>query len=168
MKYLGGKDKRPRKSAAGYNLTNIMVGSEGTLGIITRATVKLHAQPEAIAAAVVNFPDIKSAVDTVVMTLQCSMPMARLELLDEVAVQACNQYSNLSLAEKPTLFLEFHSTETGLEYQTSTVNDIAKDFGGSDFDFAIKQEDRNKLWTARHKLYYAGLSMRAGIIYSLG
>lgn len=160
--HTGGKGKRPRKSAAGYNLTNIMVGSEGTLGIITKATIKLHAQPEAIAAAVVNFPDIKSAVDTVVTTLQCSMPMARLELLDEIAVKACNSYSNLTLAEKPTLFLEFHSSEAGLNYQTSTVNDIAKDFGGSDFEFAIQQEDRNKLWTARHKLYYAGINMRAG------
>jgi len=160
--HTGGKDKRPRKSSAGYNLTNLMIGSEGTLGIITKATVKLHAQPEAIAAAVVNFPDIQSAVDTVVMTLQCSMPMARMELLDSVAVKACNNYSNLSLEERPTLFLEFHSTESGLEYQTSTVHEIAKDYGGSDFSFAIKQEDRNKLWTARHKLYYAGINMRAG------
>lgn len=160
--HTGGNNKRPKKSAAGYNLTNIMVGSEGTLGIITKATVKLHAQPEAIAAAVVNFPDIQSAVDTVLTTLQCAMPMARLELLDQIAVKACNAYSNLTLEERPTLFLEFHSTQSGLEYQTSTVNEISKDFGGSDFDFAIQQEDRNKLWTARHKLYYAGLSMRAG------
>ena len=102
--------------------------------------MKLHAQPEAIAAAVVNFSDIKSAVDTVVTTLQCSMPMARLELLDEIAVKACNKYSNLTLKETPTLFLEFHSTEAGLEYQTSTVSEISKDYGGSDFEFAIQQE----------------------------
>mgnify|MGYP001172487704 FL=1 len=101
--HTGGKDKRPLKSSAGYNLTNIMVGSEGTLGIITQATIKLHAQPEAIASAVVNFPDIKSAVDTVVTTLQCALPMARLELLDEVAVAACNKYSNLSLVETPVI-----------------------------------------------------------------
>ena len=99
--HTGGKDKRPRKSSAGYNLTNIMVGSEGTLGIITKATIKLHAQPEAIASAVVNFPNIKSAVDTVVSTLQCVLPMARMELLDEVAVAACNKYSNLCLVERP-------------------------------------------------------------------
>lgn len=90
------------------------------------------------------------------------MPMARMELLDEVSVQACNSYSNLTLEERPTLFLEFHSTESGLDYQTSTVSDISKEFGGSDFQFAIQQEDRNRLWTARHKLYYAGLSMRPG------
>ena len=101
--HTGGKDKRPLKSSAGYNLTNIMVGMEGTLGIITQATIKLHAQPEAIASAVVNFPDIKSAVDTVVTTLQCALPMARLELLDEVAVAACNKYSNLILVETPVL-----------------------------------------------------------------
>ena len=138
--HTGGQGKRPRKSSAGYNLTNLMIGSEGTLGIITKATIKLHAQPEAIAAAVVNFPDIKSAVDTVVTTLQCSLPMARMELLDEIAVDACNKYSNLKLKETPTLFLEFHSTEAGLEYQTESVNEIAKDYGGSDFEFAIQQE----------------------------
>ena len=138
--HTGGQGKRPRKSSAGYNLTNLMIGSEGTLGIITKATIKLHAQPEAIAAAVVNFPDIKSAVDTVVTTLQCSLPMARLELLDEIAVLACNKYSNLELKETPTLFLEFHSTEVGLKTETESVNDIAKDFGGSDFEFAIQQE----------------------------
>ena len=93
---------------------------------------------QAIAAAVVNFPNIKAAVDTVVTTLGCSMPLARIELLDEVTVKACNSYSNLSLKEKPTLFLEFHSSEVGMDYQTSTVNEIAKENGGSNFEYAIR------------------------------
>ena len=97
--YTGGKNKRPRKSSAGYNLTNIMIGSEGTLGIITKSTVKLHAQPEAIAAAVVNFPDIKSAVDTVITTLQCSLPMARY----------CTVQSRVCLKKVPTYFFQFLS-----------------------------------------------------------
>lgn len=160
--HTGGEGKRPRKSSAGYNLTNLFVGSEGTLGIITQATMRLHAQPEAVAAAVVSFPDVQSAVDTVVMILQCSLPMARMELLDSLAIKSCNLYSNLTLKEEPTLFLEFHSSEAGLEYQTSTVAEIAKDNGGSDFAWATKTEDRNKLWTARHKLYYAGLGLRPG------
>lgn len=157
--HTNGDGKRPRKSAAGYNLTNLFIGTEGTLGVITGATIKLHAQPEAIAAAVVNFPDVKSAVQTVVETLQCSMPMARMELLDEVSVDACNKYSNLDLVNKPHLFLEFHSTESGLDYQTETVKDIAQANGGSDFKWAKKPEERSKLWTARHKLYYAGINM---------
>ena len=160
--HTGGKGKRPRKSAAGYNLTNLMIGSEGTLGIITRATVKLHAQPEAIAVAIVNFPDCASAINCVVTILRYSLPMARIELLDEVAVKACNNYSNLELTEKPTLFLEFHCTENGLESQTSIVDEISKEFGGSDFEYATKSEDRTKLWTARHKLYYAGLNLKPG------
>jgi len=160
--HTGGKDKRPRKSSAGYNLTNLFIGSEGTLGVITGATIKLHAQPEAIAAAVVSFPDTTSAVKTVVETLQCAIPMARMELLDQVSVKACNAYSNLNLAETPHLFLEFHSTEAGLESQTEMVKDIATANGGSDFQWATLQEDRNRLWTARHKLYYAGINMRPG------
>lgn len=160
--HTNGEGKRPKKSSAGYNLTNLMVGSEGTLGVITKATIKLHAQPEAIAAAVCTFPTIQGAVDTVVSILQCSLPMARMELLDEVSVQACNKYSNLTLEEKPTLFLEFHSSEVGLDDQTKVVSDIAHDNGGSDFQFARQTEDRNRLWTARHKLYYASLNLRPG------
>lgn len=160
--HTGGEDKRPRKSSAGYNLTNLFIGSEGTLGVITGATIKLHAQPEAIAAAVVSFPDTKSAVKTVVETLQCAIPMARMELLDEVSVRACNAYSNLSLAERPTLFLEFHSDSAGLDSQTEMVRDIATANDGSDFEWATLQEDRSRLWKARHKLYYAGINMRPG------
>lgn len=160
--HTGGEGKRPRKSSAGYNLTNLFVGSEGTLGLITSATMRLHAQPEAVAAAVVSFPDVQSAVDTVVMILQCSLPMARMELLDTLAIKSCNAYSNLTLKEEPTLFLEFHSSEAGLEYQTSSVAELAKGNGGSDFQWATKTEDRNRLWTARHKLYYAGLGLRPG------
>jgi len=160
--HSGGEGKRPRKSSAGYNLTNLFVGSEGTLGVITEATVRLHAQPEAISAAVVHFPDVDSAVQTAVQTLQCAIPIARIELLDQVSVRACNAYSNLSLPEKPTLFLEFHSSAVGLESQAELVRDIAAENGGSAFEWATRQEDRTRLWTARHKLYYAGINMKAG------
>ncbi len=178
----GGEGKRPRKSSAGYNLTNLFLGSEGTLGVITKATVKLHALPEATAAAVVSFPTIQAAVDTVVTALQCSIPMARMELLDILAVQvrylklrlhvlhwiiqaflqAGNKHSNLSLKEEPTLFLEFHSSEAGLKEQTAMVADIAAENGGSEFQWALQPEDRTKLWTARHKLYYASLGLKPG------
>lgn len=160
--HTGGEGKRPRKSAAGYNLTNLFVGSEGTLGVITGATIKLHAQPEAIASAVVDFPNTQAAVSTVVQILQCAIPVARMELLDRVAVKACNDYSNLDLAIKPTLFLEFHCSESAMENETAIVKDLATDNGGSAFQWAIKQEDRTKLWTARHKLFYAGINMKPG------
>ena len=104
--YTGGKDKRPKKSSAGYNLTNLFVGSEGTLGIITKATMRLHAQPESVAAAVVAFPDVQNAVDTVVSTLQCSIPMARMELLDTLAIQVCN-FSKASLIRNANISFHF-------------------------------------------------------------
>jgi len=157
-----GKNKRPKKSSAGYNLTNLFIGSEGTLGVITNATMKLHPLPESVSAAIVHFPTIESAVDTVVQTLQNSLPIARIELLDEVSVQASNNYSKLGLVEKPTLFFEFHGSESGLEQQTELVKEIADINGGSDFKWAAQQEDRNRLWTARHKLYYAILNIQPG------
>lgn len=160
--YTGGKGKRPKKSSAGYNLTNLFVGSEGTLGVITSATMRLHAQPEATSAAVVSFPSIQAAVDTVVGSLQCSIPMARIELLDALSIKAGNSYSNLSLKEEPTLFLEFHSSEAGMDSMTSMVKDIAHDNGGSEFEWALQTEDRNKLWTARHKLWFASLNLKPG------
>jgi len=160
--HTAGKDKRPKKSSAGYNLTNLFVGSEGTLGVITKATIRLHAQPEATAAAVVSFPTVQAAVDTVVMTMQCSIPMARMELLDPLCIQANNAYNKMNMREEPTLFLEFHSSEAGLEAQTTAVADIAKDNGGSEFAWAVQPEARTRLWTARHKLHYASLNLKPG------
>jgi len=157
-----GQGARPSKSAAGYNLTSLFVGSEGTLGIITAATIRLHAIPEAMAAAVVGFPTVQSAVDTVVATLQCSVPMARMELLDEVQMMACNQYSGLNYPETPHLFLEFHGSESEVETQAETVKDIAAENGGGDFEWAVQQEDRTRLWTARHRAYYADIALRPG------
>ena len=150
------------QNSAGYNLTSLFLGSEGTLGIITSATVCLHAIPESVAAAVVGFPTVQNAVDTVVMTLQCSVPMARMELLDEVQMKACNQYSGLSYPETPHLFLEFHGSETEVQSQAETVRDIAADNDGGEFQWATRQEDRTKLWTARHRAYYADIALRPG------
>ena len=162
MYTAGGKDQRPRKSSAGYDLTNLFLGSEGTLGVITRATVRLHAQPEATAAAVVNFPDIQSAVDTAVMTMPCAIPMARLELLDTSSIRASNAYSKLEMKETPTLFLEFNGSEAELEAQAATVEELAKGNGGSDFTWSKLPEERSRLWTARHKLFYAALALKPG------
>jgi len=160
--HTGGKGSRPRKSSAGYNLTSLMIGSEGTLGLITAATVKLHAIPESMAAAVVSFPTVQSAVDAVVSTLQCSIPIARVEFLDEVQMMACNKYSGLNYPEKPHLFLEFHGSDGEVSAQAEFVKDIVEQYGGSEFEWAVKQEDRNKLWTARHRAYYADASLRPG------
>eukprot|EP00092_Neocalanus_flemingeri_P015811 GFUD01017115.1.p1 GENE.GFUD01017115.1~~GFUD01017115.1.p1 ORF type:complete len:536 (-),score=146.19 GFUD01017115.1:76-1659(-) len=160
--HTAGIGSRPKKSSAGYNLTSLFLGSEGTLGIITSATVCLHAIPESVAAAVVGFPTVQNAVDTVVMTLQCSVPMARMELLDEVQMKACNEYSGLSYPETPHLFLEFHGSESEVESQTETVRDIAADNDGGEFQWAVQQEDRTKLWTARHRAYYADIALRPG------
>lgn len=132
------------------------------MGIITAATVRLHAMPESVAAAVVGFDTVQSAVDTVVATLQCSVPMARMELLDEVQMRACNQYSGLEYPETPHLFLEFHGSESEVETQVETVKGIAEEFGGGEFQFALQQEDRTKLWTARHRAYYADIALIPG------
>jgi len=160
--HTAGKGCRPKKSSAGYNLTSLFVGSEGTLGIITSATVCLHAIPESVAAAVVGFPTVQNAVDTVVMTLQCSVPMARMELLDEVQMKACNEYSGLSYPETPHLFLEFHGSKAEVSSQAETVREIAGENGGGEFLWAVQQEDRTKLWTARHRAYYADIALRPG------
>ena len=159
----GNATSRPRKTSAGYDLTHLIVGSEGTLGVITKAIVKLHPQPSSVAAAIVDFPDIKSAVDTVVMVLQCGIGIARIEILDDVAVKASNAYSGLNNPVKPMLFMEFHAgSDEGLKEQSDMVKDISDGNGGGDFQWAVLQEDRNKLWTARHKLYYASINLRAG------
>ncbi|WP_374309358.1 FAD-binding oxidoreductase [Dongia sp.] len=153
---------RSRKSAAGYDLTRLFVGSEGTLGIITEIRLRLYGVPEALAAAVANFPDIGSAVNTVIRTIQAGVPVARIELLDEVQIDAINKYSKLDFAVRPTLFFEFHGTEAGVAEQSALVNEIGAEFGMSDFKWTSKPEDRSKMWQARHDAFYAGLALRPG------
>ena len=154
--------QRARKSAAGYDLTRLFVGSEGTLGIITEVTVRLYGIPEAISAAVCAFPTIGDAVDTVILTIQNGVPVARIELLDEAQIDAINKYSKLDHKVAPTLFFEFHGTEAGVAEQTELVKAIAGEHGGDDFRWATTQEERSKLWQARHDAYYAALALRPG------
>jgi len=153
---------RARKSAAGYDLTRLFVGSEGTLGIITEVTLRLYGIPEAVAAAVCAFPDMKAAVDSVILTIQSGIPVARIELLDDVQMDAINRYAKFDYAVLPTLFFEFHGTEAGVAEQAAMVKAIAADAGGSDFRWATRPEDRSKLWEARHNAYYAALALRPG------
>jgi len=154
--------RRARKSASGYDLTRLFVGSEGTLGIITEVTLRLFGTPEAISAAVCAFPDLESAVNAVIATIQVGVPVARIELLDEVQVDAVNRFSKLDYTVQPTLFFEFHGTERGVAEQAETVGGIAREFGGSDFRWATLAEDRAKLWQARHDAYYAAIALRPG------
>ena len=154
--------RRSKKSSAGYDLTRLFVGSEGTLGLITEVTVRLYGIPEATSAAVCAFPDMESAVNTVIMTIQSGIPVARIELLDALQMDACNKYSDLDYALQPTLFFEFHGSEAGVFEQVDQVKGIAGEFGGDDFKWATKAEDRTKLWQARHDAYYAGIALRPG------
>jgi D-lactate dehydrogenase (cytochrome) len=154
--------RRPRKSAAGYDLTRLFVGSEGTLGVITEVTVRLYGIPEAISAAVCAFPSIDAAVNTVILTIQSGVPVARIELLDEAQMDAINKYSKLDHKVAPTLFFEFHGTTAGVAEQVEMVKDIAAEHGGEDFRWATTQEERSKLWQARHDAYYAALALRPG------
>ncbi len=153
---------RARKSAAGYDLTRLFVGSEGTLGVITEVTVRLYGIPEAISAAVCAFPTIDAAVDTVILTIQSGVPVARIELLDEAQIDAINKYSKLDHKVAPTLFFEFHGSEAGVAEQVETVKAIAGEHGGDDFRWATSPEERSKLWQARHDAYYAALALRPG------
>jgi D-lactate dehydrogenase (cytochrome) len=154
--------RRARKSAAGYDLTRLFVGSEGTLGVITEVTVKLYGIPDSISAAVCAFPTIAAAVDTVILTIQSGIPVARIELLDEPQMDAINKYSKLDHKVAPTLFFEFHGTASGAAEQVALVKQIAGEYGGDDFRWATSQEERSKLWQARHDAYYAALALRPG------
>jgi D-lactate dehydrogenase (cytochrome) len=153
---------RSRKSAAGYELTRLFVGSEGTLGIITELTVRLYAVPEAMSAAVCSFVEMAGAVDTVIQTLQAGIPIARSEALCATTMKAVNAYSKTNWREQPTLFLEFHGTHAGVEEQARLVQEIARENGGMDFEWTTKSEDRNRLWSARHQAYFACLQLRPG------
>ncbi len=153
---------RARKSSAGYDLTRLFVGSEGTLGVLTEVTLRLYGIPEAVSAAVCAFPTIDDAVKTVVLTIQCGVPVARIELLDELTIEAVNRYSKLDCAVAPTLFFEFHGSHASVAEQAETVQDIAAGFGGGDFAWSTKAEDRTRLWQARHDAYYATLALEPG------
>lgn len=153
---------RARKSSTGYDLTRMLVGSEGTLGVLTEITVRLFGQPEAISAATCTFEDIAGAVDTAIAVIQMQLPVARIELLDEVQMRGMRTYFKNDWAEKPTLFVEFHGSETGVAEQAEVFGSLVEEFGGANFQFATKTEDRNALWKARHKVYFAGLALRPG------
>ena len=159
--HMGG---RSRKSSTGYDLTRLFVGSEGTLGVITEITLRLYGRPEAVSAAVCAFPDIAAAVKTVIMTIQLGVPVARIELLDEVQIDAVNRYSKLDYAVAPTLFFEFHgATERDVADQAQTVAGYAREHGGADFRWATSLDDRARLWKARHDAYYAALALQPGL-----
>ncbi len=153
---------RARKSAAGYDLTRLFVGSEGTLGVITEVTLRLRGIPEAISAAVCSFETLEGAVNAVILTIQLGIPVARIEILDEIQIDAINRYSGLDYPVLPTLFFEFHGTENGVREQAEMVGDITEELGGSDFRWETKSEDRAKLWQARHDSYYAAMALRPG------
>lgn len=152
--------RRSRKSAAGYDLTRLIVGSEGTLGIITEVTLRVYGIPEKISSAVVAFPDLRRAVDAVIMTIQLGIPIARIELLDDAMMQALNHYSKMDYPEEHTLFLEFHGSESSVQEQVETVEMICEEHGGGNFQWTIHTEERNRLWQARHDAAYAAKSMR--------
>jgi len=154
--------RRSRKSSAGYDLTRLLVGSEGTLGIITEVTLRLHPVQAAMSAAVCAFPAIEGAANTVIQTLQMGVPVARSELLCATTMAALNRYNKMSYRELPTLLLEFHGTEAGVVEQAQTVQELARDNGGLDFQWATKAEERNKLWEARHHAYFACLQLKPG------
>ncbi|MFT4960069.1 MAG: D-lactate dehydrogenase (cytochrome) [Paracoccaceae bacterium] len=154
--------QRAKKSSAGYDLTRLMVGSEGTLGLITEITLRLQGIPEAMSSARCSFPSIDAACQAVMATIQYGIPVARIELLDELSVRAANNYSKLTLPETPLLLLEFHGSHASVEEQASMFGSIAEDFDGSDFTATTSVEERNKLWKARHDMYFAQLQLRPG------
>ncbi len=153
---------RARKSSAGYDLTRLFVGSEGTLGIITEIQLRLYGVPEAISAAVCSFETMEGAVNTTISTIQMGIPVARIELLDEVQVDAINRYADFDYALKPTLFFEFHGTEAWVKEQAEMVKEISTEEGGNDFQWSTREQEKQKLWEARHNAYYASLALRPG------
>jgi D-lactate dehydrogenase (cytochrome) len=154
---------RARKAANGYDLTRLFIGSEGTLGIITKVRLRLHGIPEAMSAAVCQFPDLKSAVETTIATMQAGIPVARIELLDGDQMDACIRYSKLEdYRPTPTLFLEFHGSPAAVKEQAEAVEEIAADYGGEGFAWATDAEARSRLWKARHDAYWAALALRPG------
>ena len=153
---------RARKSSAGYDLTRLFIGSEGTLGIITEITLKLYPQPEAVSAAVCAFPSMGDAVSAVIDTIQMGVPIARVEFVDALAIRAINQYDKLTLPEMPTLFFEFHGSAHGVQEQAETVQEIAAEHKGQGFEWATRPEDRSRLWNARHNAYFAFLQLKPG------
>ena len=153
---------RARKSSAGYDLTRLFVGSEGTLGVMTEVTLKLYPLPEAVSAAVCFFPSVDAAVKTTIAVIQMGVPIARCELLDANAIRAVNRHSKLTLREAPMLLMEFHGSEASVAEQAATVQEIAREQGGADFEWARTPEERTRLWAARHQSYFAALQMRPG------
>ncbi|GBM56172.1 putative D-lactate dehydrogenase, mitochondrial [Araneus ventricosus] len=160
--HTAGPNRRTRKSAAGYNLTELFVGSEGTLGIISKVTLRLHAVPQMMVSAICSFPTIQNAVQTVVHILQSSIPLARIELLDEISMGISCSYSKLDYPIAPSLFLEFHGNEESTKAQAKEVEEIVKMNDGSNFIWSANAEERNKLWKARHDIYYATLAQKPG------
>jgi D-lactate dehydrogenase (cytochrome) len=153
---------RARKSSAGYDLTRLMVGSEGTLGVITEVTLKLYPLPEAISAAICHFPTVDAAVTTTIQLIQLGVPIARVELLDANAVRAVNKHEKLALRETAMLLMEFHGSANGVKEQAEIVQSIAHEHGGEDFEWATTPEERTRLWTARHRAYFAGMASNPG------
>jgi D-lactate dehydrogenase (cytochrome) len=153
---------RAKKSSAGYDLTRLMVGSEGTLGVICEVTLKLHPLPEAVSAAICQFPDVNSAVRATIQMIQMGVPIARCELLDANAVRVVSAHSQLGLREAPMLLMEFHGSPASVQEQAETVQALTADCGGQDFQWATTPEERTRLWTARHKAYFAGMAANPG------
>ena len=153
---------RARKSSAGYDLTRLFVGSEGTLGIIVEATLRLHGLPEAIAGGHCAFASVRAACDATIATIQNALPVARIELLDALQIRACNAYSKLALQEAPTLFVEFHGSAASVAEQSLRFGEIAREFGGGEFTWATRPEERSKLWQARHDVFWASQILRPG------
>jgi D-lactate dehydrogenase (cytochrome) len=153
---------RAKKSSAGYDLTRLMVGSEGTLGVITEVTVKLYPLPEAISAAICSFPSIEAAVRSTIQIIQMGIPIARVELIDANTVRMVNTYAHLKLREEPLLLMEFHGSPAGVKEQAELVQEIASEFGGNAFEWATTPEERTRLWTARHNAYFAAIQSKPG------
>jgi D-lactate dehydrogenase (cytochrome) len=153
---------RAKKSSAGYDLTRLMVGSEGTLGVVTEITLRIYPLPEAVSAAICSFPSIEAAVRTTIETIQLGVPIARVELIDVNTVRMVNAYAKLNLREEPMLLMEFHGSPAGVKEQAETVQELASGHGGNAFEWASTPEERTRLWTARHNSYFAAVQSRPG------